>query len=263
MSNDGRKKIELWDGIIEYEEPASNAGAETIKASIDEGLRAFERHKKELLDVLSNAYERGLKCEPFDADYTWRKLTSVASYYIYKELIKQKTMNPPDRQAKLRDLAKTLKRASDTIRETLQSDVGNDLISAWWDADATRASVPFGNDGQSDFVDLQFFEKTGALLAALEAVALRAADEVVPKRGRPKGTAILPLDFIVTLAGIYRESTQSKAGAGEGPFARLCVAFLTALGRRIITDESVFEAIKDARVWAQSSRWPSGSPFDD
>ena len=126
-----------------------------------------------------------------------------------------------------------------------------------------RQASPFGNEGQSDFVDLHFFEKTGALLAALEAVALRAADEVVTKRGRPKGTAILPSDFIATLAFIYRESTQSKPGAGEGPFARLCVAFLAALGRRDITDESVFEGIKDTRVWAQNSKWSSGSLFDD
>jgi hypothetical protein len=251
MSNVGRKMTE------------PSADLEAIIASMNESLSTFKLHKKDLLDILSNAYERGPKFEPFDADYTWRNLTSVASHYFHRELVKRKTMKPADRQAKLRDLAKTLKRTSDTIREALQSDVGNDLISVWWDADATRASLPFANDGQSDFVDLNFFEKTGALLAALEAVALRAADEVDPKRGRPKGSAILPPDFIATLAVIYKESTQSKPGAGEGPFARLCVAFLTALGRRNITDESVFEAIKDARVWAQDSKWSSGSPFDD
>jgi hypothetical protein len=251
MSNAGRKKTE------------PNADLEEIIASINAGLSTFQLHKKDFLDILSNAYERGSKSEPFDADNTWRSLTSVASHYFHRELVKQKAMKPADRQAKLQDLAKTLKRASDTIREALQSDVGNDLISAWWDADATRASLPFGNDGQSDFVDLHFFEKTSALLAALETVALRAADDVVTKRGRPKGTAILPWDFIATLAVIYRESTQSKPGAGEGPFARLCVAFLSALGRRNITDESVFEAIKDTKVWAQNSKWSSGSPFDD
>jgi hypothetical protein len=252
MSNVVRKKTE------------PNANLEEIIASINAGLSTFEQHKKNLLDILGNAYERGPKSEPFDADYTWRSLASVARHYFHRELVKQKAMKPADRQAKLQDLAKTLKRAHDRIREALQSDIGNDLISAWWDADATRASMPFGNDGQlSDVVDLRFFEKTGTLLAAFEAVALSAAAEVVIKPGRPIGTASLPWDFIATLAVIYRESTESKPGAGEGPFARLCVAFLTALGRRNITDESVFEAIKDARLWAQGSKWSSGSPFDD
>lgn len=252
MSSAGHKKTE------------PNADLEEIIASRNARLSTFEQHKKDLLDILSNAYESGPKSEPFDSKNTWGSLTSLASHYFHRELVKQKAMKPADRQAKLQDLAKTLRRAHDSIRKTLQSDVGNDLTSAWWDADATRASLPFGNDDQSlDVVDLYFFEKTAAVLAALETVALRAAAEVVTKRGRPKGTAILPWDFIATLAFIYRQSTQSKPGAGEGPFARLCVAFLAALGRRNIADESVFEAIKDTRFWAQNSKWPSGSPFDD
>ena len=55
--------------------------------------------------------------------------------------LKQKAMKPADRQARLRDIAKTLRRARETISEAMQSDVGNDLISAWWDADATRANA--------------------------------------------------------------------------------------------------------------------------
>ena len=160
--------------------------------------------RRDLLDIISNAYERGPKSEPFDADYTWRNLTSVASHYFHRELVEAKCDEPGRSSGEIAGSGKDIKARSDSIREALQSDVGNDLISAWWDADATRASLPFGNEGQSDFVDLQFFEKTGALLAALEAVALRAADEVVTKRGRPKGTAILPSDFIATLAVIYQ-----------------------------------------------------------
>jgi len=122
----------------------------------------------------------------------------------------------------------------------------------------------FGEDtALLDIVDLRLFDKAVALLAALETTAQRAADEVTTKRERPKGTAILSSDSIATLAFIYRESTQLKPGAGEGPFARLCVEFLAALGRRNITDQSVFEAVRDTRVWAQNSKWPSGSPFDD
>ena len=127
MSNDGHKKIELRDGMIEYEGPARNAGAEAVKASIDEGLKAFERHKKELLNVLSNAYERGPKSEPFDADKTWRHLTSVGSHYFHREWLKKKATKPADRQARLRDIAKALRLAHETISEAMQSDVGNDL----------------------------------------------------------------------------------------------------------------------------------------
>ena len=104
-------------------------------------------------------------------------------------------------------------------------------LSAWWDMEPAPMRSLFGEDTSLlDIIDLRIFDKAVALLAALETTAQRAADEVTTKRGRPKGTALLSSDSIATLASIYRESTQLKPGAGEGPFARLCVEFLAALG---------------------------------
>jgi hypothetical protein len=259
MSNAGRKKIKAWDGAIECEKPAPNTTVGAIKASIDERLIAFEQHKKELLKTLSSAYEGGPKSEPFNTDETWRYLTSLASQYFQREWVKQRATKPAERQAQLCELAKTLKRARDMISEATQSDIGNDLVSAWWDADPTPA--PFGNDSeQLDLVDLRIFDKTGALLATLESVALRAAAAIPTKRGRPKGTANLPWDFVATLGIIYRQSTGLKPGASSGPFARFVEKFLAAIGRSYCF-ESVVDDIKNSRVRAQNSSW-SSSPFD-
>jgi len=103
-------------------------------------------------------------------------------------------------------------------------------------------------------------------LAALETAACRAADEVPKARGRPKGSAFLSRGFIEGLAGVYQNSTGSKPGAGDGPFARFVYGFLTALGRGNIEYDSVVDAIKDtrdrARMRPASTKWGS-SPFDD
>ena len=49
---------------------------------------------------------------------------------------------------------------------------------------------------------------------------------------RAKGTAILPRDDIGNLAALYRDSTGSIPGAGDGPFAKFVMEVLTAQGRR-------------------------------
>jgi hypothetical protein len=98
-------------------------------------------------------------------------------------------------------------------------------------------------------------------LADLETAALRAADEVPKRRGRPKGTVLLPWEFIATLAEIYQSSTELKPGAGDGPFARFVYAFITALGRANIEYDSIVDAIKDTRDRARMR--PRPSPFDD
>jgi hypothetical protein len=228
----------------------------------DAKLNAFDQHKEELLDTLRNAYKRGPKSEPFDANKAWVHLSSLARYYFHRDWSKHGATRPADRRAQLETLAKTLRQARDAIDGAMQSDIANDLISAWWDTDPSTARALFGANGQlSNFVDLHIFKKTGALLAALEAVALRATDAVPKRQGRPRGTANLPLDFIGTLAFIYRQSTHLKPGAGGGPFSRLVLTFLAAIGRRY-EPESVIDDIKATRTSAQNSNW-SSSPFDD
>ena len=75
----------------------------------------------------------------------------------------------------------------------MQSDVGNDLFSAWWDADPKPLRKAFGDDEDLlDIVDVYAFDRAIALLAALETTARNAADDIPTRRGRPKGTANLP-----------------------------------------------------------------------
>ena len=65
---------------------------------------------------------------------------------------------------------------------------------------------------------------------------------------------------------MYRETTYTKPGAGDRPFAKFVREFLIALGRGNIEYESLIDAIKDARRWAlkrpASTKW-SPSPFEE
>ena len=120
------------------------------------------------------------------------------------------------------------------------------------------------------------FDKVVAGLVTLEAAASRAANDLTSsKLGTP---AILPRDEIWNLAALYRDSTGSIPGAGDGPFAEFVVEALTAQGRyndnedkgkRVkgkIKHEGVVDAIKGVRQWALTDpvarKW-GPSPFDE
>ena len=140
--------------------------------------------------------------------------------------------------------------------------MGDDLFSAWCEGtDEPLASVVSNDDGSFAMVRVpeQMFNKAVAGLAALETAALRAANEAHEKRagrGRPKGTKVLSVGDILVLAARYRESTGVKPGAGSGPFVRFVFAFLVAIGRAIISEESVIDLVKDVRSRARTH--PSG-----
>jgi hypothetical protein len=262
MSDAGNKK--LWDRIIEYDEPLPDAEMEELKAEIDAGLAAFEQHKISLLEHLQNVYQRGPKSEPFDAEKSWRGLTSLAGLYFWRARLKQDTVPAAHRVERLRDLARTLGRARRQAKMAMRDDVGDDLFSAW-----CEASVRYDLDPTPPLTLVRIdheFEKVIASLAALETAARRAADEVPKARGRPKGSAFLSWGFIEGLGGVYQNSTGSKPGAGDGPFARFVYEFLIAIGRDNIEYESLVDAIKDtrARVRTRPAAAKSGpSPFDD
>jgi hypothetical protein len=266
MSDAGNKKIKLWDGIIEYDEPIPDAEMEELKAEIDAGLAAFEQHKISLLDHLQKVYERGHKSKPFDAEKAWQGLTSLAGLYFWRARLKQDTVPAAPRVERLRDLARTLGRARRQAEMAMRDDVGEALFRAWRDANV-RYDPDLDPTGPQTLVRIDHeFEKVIASLAALEAAARRAADEVPKPRGRPKGSALLSPGFIEGLAGVYQNSTRSKPGAGDGPFARFVYEFLTAMGGYNIEYESLVDAIKDtrARIRTRPAAAKSGpSPFDD
>jgi hypothetical protein len=222
----------------EEKEPVPDARHEQslrrVNAAIEAGLVEFDRHKKELLTILRDAYDRGLKPEPFDEDKTWSHLTSLARIHYWQARVKQETMPVADREARLRELAKALGKARGVTDKAMQDDVGDDLLSAWLErTDEPRASVVRNDDGSFALVRIadEMFKEAVAGLAALETAARRAASEAREQRAGHSGPkrATMLLDYIGTLAALYRDSTGAKPGAGLGPFVRFVCAFLAAI----------------------------------
>lgn len=262
MSDTGGKKIKVWGGIVEYGEPTPNARAEAIKAAIDANSSAFEQHKEKLLAVLRDVHKRGgPRSEPFDPDKTWRQLTSIAQLYFWRGRLRQDTMPAADRTKRLRELAKALGRARRLADKAMQDEVKAALFSAWHHPNVRYDVVP---DGPLALVRVEDeFDKVVAGLSALEAVARRAADDVGTKAGRPKGTGALQKDDIEGIAAVYRDSTGSMPGSGDGPFAKFVIEVLTAMGRHLAY-ESVIDAIKDAGLRAvMTTNWEGSSWCDE
>jgi hypothetical protein len=268
---DEPKMVTILDGLIKYEEQVPDLRTKAVTEAIEAGLTKFETHKEALLANLHDAYQHGPKSEPFDADKSWRDLTHLAGTYFWEASVKQKQVAMPaaDRRKRLRELAKALGQARGVADRAMQDDVGDDLFSAW--VDGTHEHEPLArivpnDDGSFALVRLEDeFKKVMAGIAALETAALRAADEVRTRPGRPKGTTVLPRGYIEVLASVYQNNASEKPGAGVGPFARFVSGFLTALGRSYITDESVIDAIKDARALALARSNPKWGPlpFDE
>jgi hypothetical protein len=262
MSEAGRKKIKLWDGVIEYDEPVPDARTEAAKATIEVGLAAFEEHKEAILAILRNVHGRGLKSEPCDQDKSWRHLTSLAGICFWWATVKQVVVPAAQRRERLHDLATALGRARRMAEKAMQDEVGNDLFSAWHEANVRYDLDP---TGPLTLVRIDHeFAKLIAGLATLQTAARRAADDVRPKGGRPKG-GFFPRGCIEGLAAVYLNGTGLTPGAGDGPFARFVMKFLTAVGRDDIEYEIVIDAIKNERQRALMRPAASGadpSPFD-
>jgi hypothetical protein len=250
--------VELWGGIIEGEEEDDPDSKEAIfRRAINASTDAFVRHKAALLNHLQQVNEGGPKSKLFDAEKSWRHLGFLAMQYFFHERERQERKPIAGQVKRLRSLAKALGRARGLVEKAIQDDIGDFLFLAWRDA-----NVRYDIDPTPPFTLVLIddeFKKVIASLPALETAALRAADGIPKKDGRPKGTALLPWEFIEVLAKIYRNSTGSNPGAGDGPFARFVYAFITALSRSNVEYLSVVDAIKDTRNQVRMR----SSPFDD
>jgi hypothetical protein len=236
----------------------------------NEGLAEFGKRKKALLDMLRSEHERrpnskrrGSKSEPFDPDKARRRLTGLARSCFGRDVAKQAATPAADRIERLRDVAKTLGRARRLIHRTMQTDVGDDLFSAWWEVIGSEHSKP---DGSFDPRDMKCkFKRAVESLGVLETAATHGANHVRhARRGKPP---VLSRDDIWSLAAMYRENTGSMPVASDGPFARFVMQFLIATGRaEEVEYESLVEAIKAARRRALSQpaarKW-GPSPFDE
>jgi hypothetical protein len=240
-----------------------SAGTEIIlerEVPDDPRLAEFDKHRKKLLDMLRNEYERGPKSKTFDADKAWLSLRGHARFLGWRS-VKQATIPAADRRERLRDIAKILRRANRLVERTMQNVVGSDLFLAWWEVRGSEYAKP---DGRFDprYMERKFNQLVKGL-ADLENAASYGADHVEPpERGKPP---VLTGDDIWNLAVLYRDSTGSIPGAGDGPFAEFVWNVLIAVGRpNDIKYGSMVEAIKGTRRRARMDPVTrKRSPFDE
>ena len=176
------------------EKAAPSAKEKAVEAETAARKTNFERHKKELLDLLRKVYERERNTKPFDTHGAWRHLRILAHLYFRSEaeVSQEQAMMPAgDRVKLLRRLGNALRDARCTADEAMETVRGRWFV-VWAEA-----------NGNPDFLDPiidrfgEEFDKRVAGLAVLETAAFRAAETVRGKSGRPPGTAVLPHDFIV------------------------------------------------------------------
>jgi hypothetical protein len=247
--------------------PVESTRMKAFNAAIEVKMAGFNSHKDTLLIILRDAFDCGPKAEPFDEEKSWFRLETSAYHYFMQERAKQEAMTSANREARLRAIAKALKRASCLIDEAMLDEVGDDLFSAWFEkVNLPLASVARNDDGS--FVMArpadEMFKKAVAGLTDLETAADRAADEAHQGRGRPMGARVLPLGYIEALAVQYRTGTGSRPDTSRGPFVWFVCAFLAALGRANISEDYVVELIRDAS--SRANTHPNGwapSPFSD
>jgi hypothetical protein len=115
-----------------------------LAASEDARLAAFNKHKQELLGLLRKEYERGPKLKPFDEEGAWRSLTGLAGFYFGRRRQKRATTSAAQRVERLRDIAKVLGAARRLVDRTMQTDIGGDLFSAWWEVTGSEHAKPDG-----------------------------------------------------------------------------------------------------------------------
>jgi hypothetical protein len=198
--------------------PVHDAGTEDFKTMIETLLVQFGSHKETLLSFLRNTSDGDAKAAPLDADRAWFGIEGLAHRYYVQEWVKREARSNADRETRCREIGETLGRAREMIDEAMSvPDLANDLIWAWWEGTSEFS------EAAGAFVDLLYiereFEKVLESLAALTAGAIQAADGAHKGRGRPHGTSVLPRDYILGLASVYRNSTGSKPGAGQGQIA--------------------------------------------
>jgi hypothetical protein len=256
------KKITLWDGIIEYDQPVPSARVEAVRAAIDAGLLNFERHKEALLDILRRA--RNPEFEPLEEDKWWRRVTNLAGIYFWEQRVKQyETLPSGDRAKRLLILARALGKACSLTDKAMGDDVGDALFSAWQEETGVApVSIVRNDDGSFSRMlsAMEKFKKEVAGLAPLEVAAKKAADEARRERvggGRPRGTSALSPGYILALAEFYGESTATEAATGGGSFVKFVRVFLDAVGQKDrVTERHLIGTIEDAL--ARERKSPTG-----
>ena len=202
---------------------------ERFKAEIEAKLVGFGGNKGKLLRHLRDAYNLGPKAESFDEAKSWSRIETTAYQYFALQILKRSATN---HEARYRQISDAAQWAKNTVNKARWADHGKNLLKAW-----LEGTKEFG-EATEQYSDLLYtgvefgriFDEATKGLTKLEVAASKLAEEFHKRPGRPKGTAILPWNFIYALAGDYRNSTGKRPGAGDGPFARFVCEFLAAIG---------------------------------
>jgi len=230
----------------------SEEPAPAVKKAVEARLATFEKHKKTLLDHLSE--NRRPKSRPFDEEKWWLSLTRLAQIYFLWQAM------PPaaKREAELRKLAKGLERVSRIAEKVRQDNVGSELVSHLIDGilpREPRGQIIPNEDGSFRvviFPELDFKQVVARLKDYQDGVLRAALD--VPSR-LPGPSPSLQESYIRALRDAYEHSTGRPAGRGVGPFLRFVMRFRAALDPSYKTtdesadervDESMLDAIKHA-----------------
>jgi len=259
--------VKIWDVILN-EEPSP-----AVKRAIEAGLAEFEKHKKNLLNHLS---ENRHKSRPFDEEKWWLRLNHLAQMHF----LWQAMPTAAKRGADLRKLAERLDRICRLAKTVRQDNVCNELVSQMFYGilpREPRGRVIIGEDRSIRvvlFPEIDFKQML-ASLQDYQAAVLRAANDVPSRQRGPSPS--LPESYIRALRDVYEESTGRSAGRGEGPFARFVMRFRAALDPSYKTtdaigderaDESVIDAIKNALrrsrpiIPVNDEKGEDSSPFD-
>jgi hypothetical protein len=214
----------------------------TPQAQLAAKLASFYQNKNVLLDILRNVHERGPRTGPFDAKTAWNSLTQIADLYLRQ--MRRRKLPVAVCIKRLNQIANALGRARVLLDRAKQDTVITELYGGWY----AQANLSYATSSTADFS--RAYEEVASMPARvkkLEMAARRAAKNMRPVRGRPKGPTVLPQFCVEALAKVYRTSTERKPGRGDGPFAQFVREFLSATGQHMLKYPSLVDVIKATR----------------
>jgi hypothetical protein len=227
-------------------------------ALIQSSLARFDKNKDKLLQRLLDGRTREARKIIYNPTESWAILRRVAKGYLEFEQVRKSAPSEAQTKSDLETLKKNLSAARELLRKY---DVENELIRALFRARyrqpplaVLKADSFVANKMQTELTE------AATHVWKLEMAASKAAANARRKPGRPNsGSTVLPSDYIVRLAKLYRGATGRVPGAGEGPFGFFIVEFLNAIERGNLTPRSIFNLSIRAR--RESLAADANSPF--
>jgi hypothetical protein len=177
---------DIWDGIL-IEEPAP-----AVKKVVEARLAGFEKHRKTLLNHLSQ--NRHFQFRLFDEEKFWLRLSRLAQGYF----LRQAMPSGAKREADLRKLAEALGRVCRLAERVRQANAGSEWISQLFDGILPRephgqfvldecGRIVRDEDGMPRMVMFPHtdFKQIVASLKDHQAAVLRVANDVPSRQSGP------------------------------------------------------------------------------